>query len=80
MHEGCHGQFESGAQVVNKLRMMGYSGYAMPQPIELICEGCQTSFVMATFEARCGHCGMVYGVTPCHATDAASIRAAGVDY
>lgn len=80
MHDGCHGQFEDGAQVVSKLRRMGFSGYATPQPIEITCEGCRKIFVMATLEAKCGECGMVYGVTPCHATDAGSIQAAGVDY
>jgi hypothetical protein len=80
MHDGCIGSFESGAQVVNKLRMMGFSGYALPTPTEINCEGCQTVFVMETLEAKCSNCGMVYGVTPCHATDTASIQAAGIDY
>ena len=80
MHDGCSGSFVNGKQVVNKLRMMGFSGHAMPEPTEISCEGCEQGFVMETFEAKCPQCGMVYGVTPCHATNPASIQAAGVDY
>lgn len=80
MHEGCYGNFENGVQVVNKLRMMGFSRYAMPVLTEISCEGCQTAFVMKTLEASCPACGMVYGVTPCHADNPASIQAAGIDY
>jgi hypothetical protein len=80
MHDGCHGKFENGAQVVNKLRMMGFSGYTMPEPAKINCVGCATEFTMETLEDKCPGCGMVYGVTPCHATDVASIQAAGVDF
>ncbi|NOY13993.1 MAG: hypothetical protein GXP51_10110 [Deltaproteobacteria bacterium] len=80
MHDGCSGSFGDGSQVVDKLRMMGFSQYALPEPVELDCEGCQSSFVMATLEAECPDCGMVYGVTPCHAADRASIKAAGIRY
>ncbi|QOX78183.1 hypothetical protein FY034_04270 [Trichlorobacter lovleyi] len=80
MHQGCDGSFGGGAGVVDKLRMMGYSGMAMPVETRLVCEGCGTAFQMKTMEDRCPQCGMVYGVTPCHASDPRSIQAAGIDY
>jgi len=80
MHQGCDGSFGGGAGVVDKLRMMGYSGMAMPVETRLVCEGCGTTFQMKTMEDRCPECGMVYGVTPCHASDPASIQAAGIGY
>lgn len=80
MHDGCHGSFISGEQVVDKLRMMGFSRQQMPIPVTLICRGCEQSFVMETLESRCPHCNMVYGVTPCHAHDSKSIQPAGIDY
>ncbi len=80
MHQGCDGGFGSGTQIVDKLRMMGFSRMAMPEETPLVCEGCGTVFQMATLEDHCPSCGMTYGVTPCHATDRGSIKAAGVDY
>ncbi|SJZ54710.1 hypothetical protein SAMN02745119_00918 [Trichlorobacter thiogenes] len=80
MHQGCDGSFGGGAGVVDKLRMMGYSAMAMPVETRLVCEGCGTTFLMKTMEDRCPECGMVYGVTPCHASDPASIQAAGIGY
>ncbi|MCK4690935.1 MAG: hypothetical protein KAT20_03955 [Desulfuromonadales bacterium] len=80
MHDGCSGSVGDGAQVVDKLRMMGFSQYGMPEPVEIGCEGCRTTFMMETLEAKCPNCGMVYGVTPCHASDASGIKAAGIDY
>ena len=80
MHQGCSGRFETGAAVVDKLRMMGYSSHPMPESVEIGCQECGQGFSMTTFEAKCPRCGMVYGVTPCHAADPASIQAAGVDY
>ncbi len=80
MHDGCNGRFGNGAQIVNKLRQMGFSSFAMPVPLEIHCTGCKTVFAMQTMEDRCTCCGMVYGVTPCHATDPASVQPAGIDY
>lgn len=80
MHGGCTGSAGEGSQIVDKLRMMGFSLNALPEPFEMNCEGCQSDFRMETLEAKCPTCGMVYGVTPCHATDRSSIQAAGVDY
>ncbi len=79
MHEGCSGSFESGKQIVDKLRGMGFSAGQMPVPLEITCEDCGENFEMNTFEARCD-CGMVYGVTPCHAFAAEHVKAAGKDY
>ncbi|MGE4317415.1 MAG: hypothetical protein AB7E96_00815 [Deferribacterales bacterium] len=79
MHEGCSGSFQSGMQVVDKLRMMGFSCGAMPAPVTIHCTNCGKEFVMDTFEAKC-ECGMVYGVTPCHAFSPDHVQAAGIDY
>jgi hypothetical protein len=80
MHDGCAGSFENGQQVVDKIRMMGYGPAPMPMPVDMKCVECGEGFQMKTFEDRCPQCGMVYGVTPCHAFDPASIMAAGVGY
>lgn len=79
MHDGCMGSFDNGKQVVDKLRMMGFSNQYMPMPVKLKCS-CGEEFEMETFESKCPKCGMVYGVTPCHAFDPTNIQAAGVDY
>ncbi len=80
MHEGCAGHFNGGEQIVDKLRQMGFGQMALPVPVEIDCEGCGETFPMTTLEASCPQCGMVYGVTPCHAHDRASIQAAGINY
>jgi len=80
MHQGCEGSFGGGVQVVDKLRTMGFSGMPLPAEAELICKGCGKKFTAKTMESSCKNCGMVYGVTPCHASDPASIQAAGVRY
>jgi hypothetical protein len=80
MHQGCDGGFGDGSQVVDKLRTMGFSGMAMPVEAQLVCEGCGKAFQMKTLEDRCPECGMVYGVTPCHASDPGNAKAAGVGY
>lgn len=79
MHEGCSGTFESGIQVVNKLRAMGFSEGNVPVPFTITCEHCGKDFIMETFEQKC-ECGMVYGVTPCHAFSAEHVQAAGINY
>lgn len=76
MHDGCSGQFTNGKQVVEKLRMMGFSDQPLQVPFVIDCKACGSSFIMRTFEAECG-CGMVYGVTPCHAYSADQVQAAG---
>lgn len=80
MHQGCDGSFGGGSQVVDKLRMMGFSGMPMPVEVDIVCEECKTEFRMETLEFSCPNCGMVYGVTPCHASDPANIKAAGIRY
>lgn len=79
MHDGCSGSFDNGKQVVDKIRMMGFAGEAMPVPLIIECAECGESFIMKTFESKCS-CGMVYGVTPCHASSADHVQAAGKDY
>ncbi len=80
MHDGCSGSFDNGQQVVNKVRQMGFSEGAMPMPMDIECVDCGKTFSMETFESKCPDCGMVYGVTPCHAFDPANVMAAGKDY
>ncbi len=79
MHDGCAGSFESGQDVLHKIRTMGFNLQLLPAVVAMVCENCQGSFEMTTFEDKCPGCGMVYAVTPCHASDPASIRAAGID-
>ncbi len=79
MHDGCSGSFNNGKQVVDKIRMMGFAGEAMPVPLIIECPECGESFAMKTFEGKCS-CGMVFGVTPCHASSADHVQAAGKDY
>ena len=79
MHDGCSGSFTNGKQVVNKVRMMGFSEGLLPMPLPINCE-CGNSFEMEYFEDKCPHCGMVYGVTPCSSHDPSKVQAAGIDY
>ncbi|QEN05357.1 hypothetical protein EW093_11760 [Thiospirochaeta perfilievii] len=79
MHEGCSGSFANGQQVVDKVRMMGFSGESMPTPLIIECKECGEAFVMKTFESKCD-CGVVYAVTPCHASSADNVLAAGKGY
>lgn len=80
MHEGCSGSFESGKQLVDKVRSMGFANQPMPMPLNIDCKECGKTFEMNTFEDKCPTCGMVYGVTPCHAFDPDNVVAAGKDY
>jgi ribosomal protein S27E len=80
MHDGCSGSFENGQQVVNKVRQMGFSEGAMPMAMDIECSDCGKTFSMETFETKCPECGMVYGVTPCHAFDPANVMPAGKNY
>jgi hypothetical protein len=76
MHDGCSGSFESGKEVLNKVRMMGYSSAYLPMPLQIKCE-CGNEFQMVTFEERCDKCQMVFAVTPCHAFDSENVKPAG---
>jgi len=46
----------------------------------MTCAECGEKFEMETFEAKCDKCGMVYGVTPCHAFSSENIKPAGINY
>lgn len=80
MHDGCMGSFESGLEVLNKVRMMGFAEGALPMPLDIVCRNtaCAQTFEMETFEVTCPHCGMVHAVTPCHAFDPESVSGAGI--
>ncbi len=78
MHDGCSANFDNGAQVLNKVRAMGFSFQPMPMPLEIECISCGKTFEMATFEYACPHCNMIYAVTPCHAFDPANVSASGI--
>jgi hypothetical protein len=79
MHDGCSGSFETGKEVADKVRMMGFDRQPMPIPMTIDCTNCGETFQMETFADKC-KCGMVYAVTPCHAFDPANVMAAGIDY
>lgn len=80
MHDGCTGPSTDGQMVVNKVRMMGFHQQPMPLPLEITCTECAHVFHMVNFECTCPECGMVYGVTPCSAHDAANVKAAGIGF
>ncbi|MDY0292229.1 MAG: hypothetical protein RBR02_07845 [Desulfuromonadaceae bacterium] len=77
MHDGCSGSFSSGADIVRKLRAMGFNTQTVPTQLHITCEGCNSAFTMETFESTCPECGLIYGVTPCHAHDPAAVLCAG---
>lgn len=79
MHDGCSGSFTNGKQVVDKVRIMGFSEGALPMPLPINCS-CGHSFTMEFFEDACPSCNMVYGVTPCSCHDPSKVQAAGIDY
>lgn len=79
MHEGCSGEFNSGKEVVNKVRMMGFATQPMPMPMNIECKACNKPFEMITFEHACPECGAIHGVTPCHAFDPENVQCAGTD-
>ncbi len=80
MHGGCSGSFESGQQVVDKIRMMGFNNNPLAAPFKISCNNCDTGFQMDKMEGVCPSCGMVYGVTPCHSYSADFVKPAGVNY
>ena len=80
MHDGCGGSFTNGREVVNKLRMMGFSSGPLPAPFTLACHHCGEQMQMTTFEFACPRCGAVHGVTPCHAFSPHSVQCAGPDF
>ncbi len=80
MHDGCSQAFESGKQVIDKIRMMGFNTNPLGAPLEINCSNCDSVFQMEYMESTCPSCGMVYGVTPCHSHSAEFVQAAGVKY
>ncbi len=80
MHDGCSSYFENGKQIVDKIRQMGFNSMPVPIPIDITCTHCSGTFTMETLESSCPQCNMVYGVTPCHATSADNVQAAGIGY
>lgn len=80
MHDGCSGVFQSGQQIVDKIRLMGFNTSPLGAPLEIKCKNCNKPFFMETMESKCPACDMVYGVTPCHSYSAEFVKAAGVNY
>ncbi|NNK86606.1 MAG: hypothetical protein HKO91_13755 [Desulfobacterales bacterium] len=80
MHDGCSGASESGKQIVDKIRMMGFNNNPIGAVFEINCSHCDTVFMMDKMEAKCPSCQMVYGVTPCHSYSAEFVKAAGINY
>ncbi len=79
MHDNCSASFQNGKQVVDKVRMMGFSDGALPMAFDIKCS-CGETFTMSFFEDECPNCKMVYGVTPCSCHDPEKIQAAGIEY
>ncbi len=80
MHDGCSGAFQSGQQIVDKIRLMGFNTSPLGAALEIKCKNCDATFKMEFMESKCPACGMVYGVTPCHSYSAEFVKAAGVNY
>lgn len=80
MHDGCSGNYNSGVEVAEKVRAMGFSDQLMPMALDIKCHGCGKELLMETFETKCPECGMVHAVTPCHAFDPENIKPAGINY
>jgi hypothetical protein len=77
MHDGCSGAGNDGAMMLQKVRMMGFSGMPIPVAIPIKCGDCGETFTMTHFETPCEHCGMIHAVTPCSADDPTRIKATG---
>ena len=80
MHDGCSGAYESGKEIVDKIRMMGFNSTPLASSLEIDCNNCHNPFEMEMMESQCPSCGMVYGVTPCHSHSSEFAKAAGVKY
>lgn len=79
MHDNCSGSFTNGKQVVDKVRMMGFSDGALPMPLPISCD-CGKEFEMEFFEDECPNCHMIYAVTPCSSHDPNKVQKAGINY
>lgn len=80
MHDGCSASFGAAGEVIDKVRMMGFSDQFLPVPLEISCGGCGKTFEMQTFESSCPGCGAVHGVTPCHCFDPGSVASVEKGY
>lgn len=80
MHDCCSASFQSGKDIVDKIRMMGFNRSPLGAPLRISCTNCHTTFLMEYMESSCPRCGMVFGVTPCHSHSAEFVKAAGVNY
>lgn len=80
MHNGCTGSFESGKEIVDKIRMMGFNTSPVATPLNINCTNCDTGFKMESMETACPSCKMVFGVTPCHSHSSQFVKPAGINY
>jgi len=80
MHDGCAALFDNGKQIADKVRMMGFEGMSMPEPLKIRCSNCDGDFLMQTMVSACPACNMVYAVTPCHAGSPDNVMPAGIGY
>lgn len=80
MHNGCSGSLDSGKEIVDKIRMMGFNTSPVAAPFSMNCTNCEATFKMETMETVCPSCEMVFGVTPCHSNSAQFVKPAGINY
>ncbi|ERP39009.1 hypothetical protein [Chitinivibrio alkaliphilus] len=73
MHEGCSGSFAENIEVVEKVRMMGFSNHYLPMPLHIACKQCGEKIFFERYETPCPSCGAIHAVTPCHGHDASAI-------
>ena len=70
----------NGKSVVDLIRSKGKDDFPLRNPHDIVCENCNSTFVMNTHVDSCPNCNMVYGVTPCSSHDKSNIKSAGVNY
>ena len=80
MHDACSDAFQTGKQIVDKIRTMGFNVNPLGAELKIKCTNCDAEFLMVYMEAQCPSCKMVYGVTPCHSHSAQFVKAAGINY
>lgn len=74
----CGGAFDTGREILAKIRLMGFAEKPVDLPLTVFCGECNRAFPMVTFETACPHCGMVYAVTPCQAFSSENVKPAGL--
>lgn len=80
---GSGGPFSKGQDLVEFV-FQAHGGTVRDQkimqgPLEAICQGCNTPFVLETYLGQCPECGGVHAVAPMSPT-AENIQYAGSDY